>query len=114
MENLSVMEEIHTGLIGSRIQNSLLVIRDYEPEDYEMLWKLCMEGVIIPMLNRRGLDYYFWLGDWAHRYHRKRNNSRYYAATSDPLIQNRPEELCVQQQLAIIKFYIMRRVNSGY
>jgi hypothetical protein len=104
---------IWDGLRGARLLNGKLEISGYYDEDYESLWEHIMETVVIPVLTRRGYDYYHWLGIWAVRYGKYRNRNRYFDGY-DPLTANRPDELTTRQQLAIMKFYIMRRYHSGF
>jgi hypothetical protein len=107
------LSEFYASLKGSRINIAgELVIDDFEPGDYEMLWNLIMETIVIPYLRDR--DYYHWLGVWAVRYGKKRMGARFYPETYDPLTRERPENLNVQQQLAIIKHFITKRKYSYY
>ena len=111
-----VLVEYWHSLVGSKINSGgELTIYDFEAEDYEELWSVLMEDIVVPSL--KGRDYYDFLGDWAVRYLKARGRRKQFdelLLTYDPLTQTRPDELNTRQQLAIIKFFMKRRRYSGY
>jgi hypothetical protein len=105
-----IINDLHEFFKGSRVVDGRLRIKDFDDAQYEDLFFACVE-MLKPYI---GDDYEKWYKRTTLSYHRfKVSNARDHSLY-DPHFEKDMLDQDLQEQLAVIKYFVGRRKHSGY
>jgi hypothetical protein len=102
--------ELYEQLKGTKTVNGELVIEGFDWQDYDQLMNILLQE-LKPVFKG---NFYSWYQRQCVSYYKFRKaNARTYDFFC-PQVQNPVDTHSIQNQLAVMKFYLYRRANSGY